>query len=52
MIAKFVFFQVRIYDVVFQVLIETFLEKFYLLCNLVSCLDEFHNGLHQNKCCS
>ena len=33
-IVKFVFFQVRIIDVTFLILIMTFLEKFCLLCSL------------------
>ena len=37
-IVKFVCVQVRIVDGVFQVLSKTFLEKFYLLCSLISCL--------------
>ena len=50
-IIKFVFFRVRIIDVVFRVLIMTFLEKFCLLYNLVSYLGVCHNGLRQNRCC-
>ena len=49
---EFVFFQVRIIDVVFQVLIMTFPEKFCLLCNLVSYINVCHSGLRQNVCCS
>ena len=51
-IVEVVFFQVRIIDVVFQVLLKTFLEKFYLLYSLVSCLGVCHNELRQNKCFS
>ena len=52
MIVKFVFFQVRIVDRVFQGLSKTFLEKFYLLCSLVSCPSVCHKELRQNECCS
>ena len=51
-IVKFVFFQVRIIDVVFQVLLKTFLEKFYILYSLVSCLGVCHTELRQIECCS
>ena len=34
-IVEFVFFQVRIIDVVFQVLLQTFFEKLYLLYSLI-----------------
>ena len=49
---EFVFFQVHIVDVVFLVLIMTFLEKFCLLCSLISCLNVYHSELRQNVCCS
>ena len=49
MIVKFVFFQVRIIDVVFQVMLKTFLEKIYFLYNLVSCLGVFHSELRQTE---
>ena len=39
-IVKFVFVQVHITDGAFLVLIVTFLEKFYLLYSLISCLSE------------
>ena len=45
----FVFFQVHIIGVVFLILRVTFLEKFCLLCNLVSCLIVYHSELRQNK---
>ena len=51
-IVEFVFFQVHINDVVFLVLIMTFLEKFCLLCSLISNLSVCHNKLCQNMCCS
>ena len=51
-IVEFVFLQVRIIDVVFQVLLTTFLEKFYILYNLISCLGVCHNELRQNDRCS
>ena len=44
-IVEFVFFQICIIDVVCQVLLKTFLEKFYFLYCLVSCLGVFHNEL-------
>ena len=52
MIVKFVCVQVRIVDGVFQVLSKTFLEKFYLLCSLNSCLGVCHSELRKNECCS
>ena len=51
-IVELVFFQVRIIDVVFKVLLKTFLEKFYLYYSLVSCLRGYHSEVHQNECCS
>ena len=50
-IVKFVFFQVGIIDVVFQVLLKTIPEKFYLLYSLISCIGVCHSELHQNVCC-
>ena len=44
------FFQVRIIGVVFLVLIVIFIEKFGLLCCLISCLSVCHNELRQNIC--
>ena len=44
-IVKFLYVQVRIIDGLFQVLSKTFLEKSYLLCNLISCLNVCHSGL-------
>ena len=41
-------FRVHIIGVVFLVLIMSFLEKFYLSCNLISYLCVCHNGLRQN----
>ena len=49
---EFVFFQVHIIGVVFLILKGTFLEKFNLLCSLVSYLNVCHNELRQNVCCS
>ena len=49
---EFVFFQVHIVDVVFLVLMMTFLENFYLLCNPISYLNVCHSELRQNVCCS
>ena len=51
-IVKSAFFCVHIIGVVFLVLIVTFLEKFYLSCNLISCLNVCHNELRQNMCYS
>ena len=51
-IVKFVCYQIRIIDKLFQVLSKTFLEKFYLFYNLISCLSVCHSGLRQNECCS
>ena len=51
-IVEFVFFQVHIIDVVSLVLIMTFLEKFCLLCSLISCLNVYQNESRQNVCCS
>ena len=51
-IAGFVFVQVHINDEGFLILIVTFLEKFYFLYNLISCLSGCHSELHQNKYCS
>ena len=48
-ILEFVFFQVRIIDVVFRVLLKTFLEKFYFLYSLLSGVN--HDELRQNECC-
>ena len=48
---ELVFFQAYIIDVVFLVLIMTFLEKFSSLCNLISYLNVCHNELRQNVCC-
>ena len=49
MIVEFKFFQVRIVDGVFQVLLKTFLENFYLWYNLFSCLSVCHSELRQNE---
>ena len=46
-LVEFVFFQFRIIDVVFLILIITFLEKFCILCNLISYLGVCHNELRQ-----
>ena len=51
-IVKTVCVQVRIVDGVFQILSKTFLERFYLLCSLISCLGVCHSELSQNECCS
>ena len=51
-IVEFVFFQVHIIDVVFSIMIMTFLEKFCILCILFSYLGVCHNELRHNKCCS
>ena len=51
-IVEIVCFQVRIIDVVFQVLFTLFLEKFNLLYNLISYLGVCHSELHQNERCS
>ena len=51
-IEKSAFFRVHIVGVMFLVLIMTFLEKFFFLCNLSSCLSVFHTKLRQNMCCS
>ena len=51
-IVKFVCVRVRIVDGVFRVLFKTFLEKFYLLYSLITCLGVCHSELRQNKCCS
>ena len=51
-IVKSVFFLVHIVGEVFLVLIVKFLEKFSLLCNLISYLSVCHNELRQNMCCS
>ena len=48
---EFVFFQVHIIGVVFLTLRATFLEKFCLLCSLVSYRNVYHNELRQNMCC-
>ena len=45
---EFVFFQVHIVDVVFLILKVTFLEKFCLLCSLISYLNVYHSELRQN----
>ena len=45
------FFQLRIIDVVFLILIRIFLEKFCSLCYLISYLGVCHNELHQNRYC-
>ena len=50
-IVESVFFRVHIIGVVFLVLIITFLEKFYLSCDPISCLSVCHNELRQNMCC-
>ena len=42
----------HINGVVFLVLIMTFLENFYLLYSLISCLSVCQNELRQNMCCS
>ena len=42
---EFVFFQVHIFDVVFLILKVTFLEKFCLLCNLISYLNIYHSDV-------
>ena len=47
---EFVFFQVHTVDEVFLILRVTFLEKFCLLCNLVSYLNVYHSELRQNMC--
>ena len=47
---EFVFFQVHIIGVVFLILRVTILEKFCLLCNLISCLNVYHSELRQNMC--
>ena len=44
------FFLVHIVDVVFLILRVIFLEKFCLLCNLVSYLNVYPNELRQNMC--
>ena len=51
-IVKFVCVQVRIIDGVFRVLSKTILERFFLLCNLISCVSVCHSRLRQNECCS
>ena len=52
MIEEFVCVQVHISDGVFQVLSQTFLERFYILCSLISCLGLCHSELRQTECCS
>ena len=47
-IVELVFVQIHISDEAFLVLIVTFLEKFYVLYSLISCLSGFHTELHQN----
>ena len=51
-IVESAFFRVQIIGVVFLVLIVSFLEKFNLLCNLISCLSVRHKELRQNICYS
>ena len=51
-IVEFVFFQVRIFDVRFQVLLKLFLEKFYFFYKIVLCLGVCYSDLHQIRYCS
>ena len=48
-IVKFLCVQVHIIDGVFEVLSKTFLEKFYLLCSLISSPDVCHSELRQKS---
>ena len=51
-ILGFVFVQVHINDEAFLVMIVTFLEKFCLLYNIISCLSGCNSELHLGKFCS
>ena len=46
------FFQNHITDVVFLILVMTFVERFCLMCSPIEYLGDCHNESRQNKCCS